>query len=48
MAGSVWTSSHHAQWIQNKTDVLREYHMDFQVLSEDEYKKYFTLVLFKA
>ncbi|XP_040577273.1 cyclin-C isoform X1 [Lepeophtheirus salmonis] len=39
MAGNFWTSSHHAQWILNKTDLLRERHVDFQVISEDEYQK---------
>eukprot|EP00096_Caligus_rogercresseyi_P011353 TRINITY_DN4440_c0_g1_i1.p1 TRINITY_DN4440_c0_g1~~TRINITY_DN4440_c0_g1_i1.p1 ORF type:complete len:275 (+),score=90.61 TRINITY_DN4440_c0_g1_i1:1195-2019(+) len=45
MAGNFWTSSHCAQWILNKNDLLRERHADHQVLSEDEYQK---IIIFYA
>eukprot|EP00095_Tigriopus_kingsejongensis_P006066 maker-scaffold2471_size15358-snap-gene-0.6 protein:Tk06066 transcript:maker-scaffold2471_size15358-snap-gene-0.6-mRNA-1 annotation:"Cyclin-C" len=39
MAGNFWQSSHCAQWILDKVDLLRERHADFQFLSEEEYQK---------
>ena len=39
MAGTFWKSSHHDQWILEKTDLLRERHADLQVITEDEYQK---------
>nr|ACO14685.1 Cyclin-C [Caligus clemensi] len=45
MAGNFWTSSHCAQWILNKNDLLRERHADFQSLTEDEYQK---IIIFYA
>lgn len=39
MAGNFWQSSHCAQWILDKVDLLRERHADLQVLSDDEYQK---------
>ena len=39
MAGNFWNSSHAAQWILDKTDLLRTRHDDLQVLSEEEYQK---------
>ncbi len=39
MAGNFWQSSHCAQWILDKTDLLRERQPDLQALTEDEYQK---------
>ena len=39
MAGNFWQSSHNAQWILTKTDLLRERNSDLQCLTEDEYQK---------
>lgn len=39
MAGNFWQSSHCAQWVLNRADLLRERNADLQVLSEDEYQK---------
>ena len=39
MAGNFWRSSHCAQWILDKVDLLRERHADLQVLTEEEYQK---------
>ncbi|TRY63654.1 hypothetical protein TCAL_02049, partial [Tigriopus californicus] len=39
MAGNFWQSSHCAQWVLDKVDLLRERHADLQVLTEDEYQK---------
>ena len=39
MAGNFWQSSHCAQWILDKVDLLRERQSDLQVLSEDEYQR---------
>ncbi len=39
MAGNFWQSSHCAQWILEKVDLLRERQTDLQVLSEEEYQR---------
>lgn len=39
MAGNFWQSSHCAQWILDKVDLLRERQPDLQVLSEEEYQR---------
>jgi len=39
MAGNFWRSSHCAQWILEKTDLLRLRQDDLQVLSEEEYQR---------
>lgn len=39
MAGNFWQSSHCAQWLLDKVDLLRERKADLAVLSEDEYQK---------
>ena len=39
MAGNFWQSSHNAQWLLQRVDLLRERHADLQMLSEDEYQK---------
>jgi len=39
MAGNFWKSSHCAQWILEKTDLLRLRQDDLQVLSEEEYQR---------
>lgn len=41
MAGNFWQSSHHAQWILDRQDLLRERQADLQILTEDEYQKIF-------
>ncbi|KAL5290589.1 CCNC family protein [Megaselia abdita] len=41
MAGNFWQSSHHAQWILDRQDLLRERQADLQVLTEMEYQKIF-------
>jgi len=45
MAGNFWQSSHCAQWILDKSDLLRERHADLQVLTEEEYQK---IIIFYA
>ena len=45
MAGNFWQSSHCAQWILDKADLLRERHADLQVLTEEEYQK---IIIFYA
>ena len=45
MAGNFWQSSHCAQWILDKGDLLRERHADLQVLTEEEYQK---IIIFYA
>lgn len=39
MAGNFWQSSHCAQWILDKVDLLRVRAQDLEVLNEDEYQK---------
>jgi len=39
MAGNFWQSSHCAQWLLDRVDLMRERHSDLLVLSEDEYQK---------
>ena len=39
MAGNFWQSSHSAQWILDKTDLLRERQPNLQALTEDEYQQ---------
>jgi len=41
MAGNFWTSSHRAQWILDKVDLLKERASDLSVLTEEEYQKVF-------
>ena len=41
MAGNFWASSHCAQWILDRVDLLRERAADLAVLTEDEYQKIF-------
>lgn len=41
MAGNFWQSSHHAQWILDRQDLLRERQADLQVLTDEEYQKIF-------
>ena len=45
MAGNFWQSSHCAQWLLDKVDLMRERHQDLQVLSEEEYQK---IIIFYA
>lgn len=39
MAGNFWKSSHHQQWIVDKSDLIRDRQVDLQHLTEDEYTK---------
>ena len=39
MAGNFWQSSHAAQWILEKTELLRSRNDDLQALTEEEYQK---------
>lgn len=41
MAGNFWQSSHHQQWILDKTDLIRDRQHDLNILSEEEYQKIF-------
>jgi len=41
MAGNFWESSHCAQWILDKVDLMRERAADLSVMTEEEYQKIF-------
>ncbi|KAL4715240.1 hypothetical protein ACJJTC_007822 [Scirpophaga incertulas] len=41
MAGNFWQSSHHQQWMLDKTDLIRDRQHDLNILSDDEYQKIF-------
>lgn len=41
MAGNFWASSHCAQWILDRVDLMRERAADLTVLTEEEYQKIF-------
>jgi len=41
MAGNFWESSHCAQWVLDKTDLMKERANDLSVLTDEEYQKIF-------